>query len=168
MSAIDLIVPVRTRSATVLQIRLGQQDPASKSSVAASSHCKSSRNSASGCSWRAKTPMKRRKTAGTAPAPAAAAAPDRRWFADNKLQLGDEVDHDRPFAPAPPQGRRATAQLGVVLLRRGRTRPLKSLHQRRIGDVAFVLIELPGGEKAARGTSALCSSCTTEDLPIPE
>ena len=43
-----------------------------------------------------------------------------------------------------------TAQLGVALAEKRSHEAVKSLHQRRIWDVAFVLIELAGGEKAAR------------------
>src|ERR1700694_2391847 len=76
---------------------------------------------------------------------------DRRWFADNELQLGDEVDHEPPVrAQRLHKGVAPTAQLGVALAEKRWHEALKSLHQRRIGDVALVLIELAGGEKAAR------------------
>jgi len=42
------------------------------------------------------------------------------------------------------------------------------LRQGGIRDVALVLIELAGSEKARGGTSALCNSFTTDDLPMPE
>src|SRR6266481_8587652 len=76
---------------------------------------------------------------------------DRRWFADNELNFGDEVDHEPPVrAQRLDKGVAPTAQLGVALAEKRSHEVLKGLHQRRIGDVAFVLIELAGGEKAAQ------------------
>ena len=44
----------------------------------------------------------------------------------------------------------------------------KRLDDGEVGDVALVLLELPGDEDAALATIGRCSSCTTDDLPMPE
>src|SRR5207244_12792499 len=58
----DLVTGVQTCALPICCRSDRVKMSSSKSSVAASSHCKSSRKSASGCSGRAKMPMKRRKT----------------------------------------------------------------------------------------------------------
>src|SRR4030081_1774431 len=94
---------------------------------------------------------------------------NRRWFADNELQLGDEVDHEPPVrAQRLHQGVAPTAQLGVALAEKRSHKALKSLHQRRIGDVALVLIELAGGEKAARRHQRLVQLIDDGGLAMPE
>src|ERR1700684_2607362 len=76
---------------------------------------------------------------------------NRRWFANNEPQLGDEVDNEPPVrAQRFHKGVAPSAQLGLALAEKSSHEALKSLHQRRIGDVAFVLIEFAGGEQAAR------------------
>jgi hypothetical protein len=76
---------------------------------------------------------------------------DRRWFADNELQLGDEVD-DEPAVRAQRLAERVApaGQLDVALAQKRSDQALKRLRQRRIGDVALVLVELAGDEKGAR------------------
>ena len=57
----------------------------------------------------------------------------------------------RPFGPsASHQGVAPTAQLGLALAEKRPHQALKRLRQRRIGDVALVLVELARCEKAAR------------------
>ena len=76
---------------------------------------------------------------------------DRRLLSDDELQLGNEVDMSWPFGPsASPRASRQPAKLGVALAQKCADQALKRLRQRRIRDVALVLIELAGGEKAAR------------------
>ncbi len=66
------------------------------SSVAASSHCRSSRKSASGCSGRTKTPRTAGTPAGDGLVPAAAKLLDRRLLSDEEFQFGDNVNHEPP------------------------------------------------------------------------
>ena len=94
---------------------------------------------------------------------------NRRLFADDKPQFGDEIGNQPAVrAQCLVKGLAPTRQLGVALAKKGAHQALKSLHQRRIGNVALVLVELACGEQPAGGTRALCSSLTTEDLPMPE
>ena len=80
---------------------------------------------------------------------------DRRLFSDDELQLGNEVHHEPPFGPS--ASRSASRQCAV----RPRSSPeatgqaLKGLRERRIRDVALVLVELAGCEKAARRNKRL-------------
>ena len=76
---------------------------------------------------------------------------DRRLLSDEELQFGDKVDHEPPVRAQRLAQRVAPAgQFGVALAQKRADQALKRLRQRRIGDVALVLIELAGGEKAAR------------------
>jgi hypothetical protein len=59
-------------------------------------------------------------------------------------------------------------QFGVALAEKRADKALERLHQGRIGNVALVLVELARREEPRGGTSALCSSLTIEDLPMPE
>src|SRR5919204_5338338 len=88
-----------------------------RSSVAASSHCKSSTNSASGCSGRAKTPINRRSTSWETPLRVLWRKLRDRWLvSDDELQLGDDVDHEPCIlAERLQQGVAPAAQLGVAL-----------------------------------------------------
>ena len=57
----------------------------------------------------------------------------------------------RPFGPsASLKGVAPARQLGLALAEKRPDQALKGLRQRRIGDVALVLVELAGGEQAAR------------------
>src|SRR5258705_12814753 len=69
-----------------------------------------------------------------------------RWLVpDDELELRDEVDHEFPIrAQRLPQGVAPTTQLGVALAEKIPDQDLERLRQRRIRDVAFVLIELAG------------------------
>ena len=76
---------------------------------------------------------------------------DRRLFADDELQFGDEVDHEPSVrAQRLTEGVAPARQLGVALAEKRSHKALKSLGERRIGDVALVLIELARREQAAR------------------
>ena len=76
---------------------------------------------------------------------------DRRLFSDDELQFGDEVDHEPSVrAQRLAQGVAPARQLGLALAQKRADKALKGLRQRRIRDVALVLVELAGGEKAAR------------------
>src|SRR3984893_2185975 len=77
----------------------------------------------------------------------------RNWrlFTDDELQVGDEVDHEPSVWPQRfQQGVAPARQLGLGLAEKRPRKALESLHQCRIGDVAFVLVELTLREKAAR------------------
>ena len=76
---------------------------------------------------------------------------DRWLFPDHELQLGNEVDDELAIEAqhlderiAPP------AKLGLALAQEQADKAPEGLRQRRIRDVALVLVELAGGEKAAR------------------
>ena len=76
---------------------------------------------------------------------------NRRLVSDDELELRDEVDHEPPIrAQRLTQRVAPAAQLGVALAEQVTDEALKRLRQRRIRDVALVLIELAGGEQAAR------------------
>ena len=76
---------------------------------------------------------------------------DRRRVTDDKLQFGDEVGHEPRVRLQRLQKRAAPdRQFGVALAQKRADQALKRLRQWRVGDVALVLIELAGGEKAAR------------------
>ena len=76
---------------------------------------------------------------------------DRRLLSDEELQFGDKVDHELPVRAQRLAQRVAPAgQLGVALAQERADQALKGLRQRGIRDVALVLIELAGGEQAAR------------------
>ena len=66
-----------------------------------------------------------------------------RLFSYDQLQFGDEVD-DEPsiWAQRLMKGLTPARQLGVVLAQKRSHKTLESLHQRRIGNVALVLVEL--------------------------
>ena len=75
-----------------------------------------------------------------------------RWLvSDDQLELRDEVDHEPPIRAQRLDQRVApTTQLGVALAEKAPDEALKGLGERRIGDVALVLIELPRREQSAR------------------
>src|SRR5689334_18335189 len=76
---------------------------------------------------------------------------DRWLVADDQLELGDHVDHEPPVRTERLAKRIApTVQLRVALAEEKPDEALKSLDERRIRDVAPVLIELSRDEKAAR------------------
>src|ERR1700704_1838499 len=76
---------------------------------------------------------------------------DRRLLSDEELQSGPDVDHQPPVRAQRLAERVAPAgQLGVALAQKRANQALKRLRQRRIGDVALVLVELAGDEEAAR------------------
>ena len=124
----------------------------SRSSVAASSHCRSSRKSASGCSGRANTPMNRRNTSWKRLcASCGGSSGTGGWSPMMSFELRDEVDHQLAVrAQRLPRGVAPTRQLGVALAEELPDQALKRLRQRRIRDVALVLVELAGREQSAR------------------
>ena len=76
---------------------------------------------------------------------------DRRLVADDQAQFGDEVDHEPSVRPQRLQQRFAPArQFGLALAEKRPHQALKRLHQRRIRDVALVLVELARGEQPTR------------------
>src|SRR5262245_56422961 len=81
---------------------------------------------------------------------------NRRLVSDDELELRDEVDHERPIrAQRFQQSVAPHTQLGVALAEKISNEALKRLRERRIGDVAFVLIKLAGREQAARRNERL-------------
>src|ERR1700740_1098251 len=76
---------------------------------------------------------------------------DERLLSYNKLQLRDELDHESSVRIQRLHKDSAPArQLGLALAEKRTDQALKSLSQRRVGDIALVLIELAGGEHPAR------------------
>ena len=76
---------------------------------------------------------------------------DGRRFADDQLQFGNQIDHELGVrAQRLAQGVAPAGQLGLAQAQQGADQALKGLRQRRIGDVALVLVELAGGEEPAR------------------
>jgi hypothetical protein len=68
---------------------------------------------------------------------------DRRSFADDELQFGDEIDHEPSVrAECLQKGMAPARQLGLALAEKRSHKALKRLRQRRIRDVAFVPVEL--------------------------
>src|SRR5271165_2592315 len=68
---------------------------------------------------------------------------DRRLLADDEFQFGNKVGHEPTVSPERLQKRRTpTGELGVALAEKGSHKALKSLHQRRVGNVALQLVEL--------------------------
>ncbi len=74
-----------------------------------------------------------------------------RWLrADQRLERGDEIDHELPVrAQCLTQRLAPTAELRVALAEKRSNEALKSLGESRIGDVALVLVELARGEQSA-------------------
>ena len=68
------------------------------------------------------------------------------------VQFGDEVDHEPSVRPQRLQQalRASCAQLGLALAEKWPHQALKRLHQRRIRDVALVLVELARREQPTR------------------
>ena len=76
---------------------------------------------------------------------------NRRLVSDDELELRDKVDHERPIrAQRLRQSVAPTIQLGVALAEKVPNQALKRLRERRIRDVALVLIELPRRKQSAR------------------
>ena len=123
-----------------------------RSSVAASSHCKSSRNSASGCSLRANTPRKRRKTIW------------KRFFAScggrsatggcfpiTSSSSGTRLTMRLTIrAQGLPQRVPPLAKLDLAFAQDMADQALERLRQGGVRNVALVLVELAGREQAAR------------------
>src|SRR5438093_11733606 len=76
---------------------------------------------------------------------------NRRLVSDDQLQFRDEIDHEPSVRAEHLEKRGAPGrQVGLALRQKAPGEALESLSERRIGDVAFVLVELPGCEKATR------------------
>src|SRR5262249_17874500 len=76
---------------------------------------------------------------------------DRRRFADNELHLGNEIDDQSCVrSQCVLQGVAPGRKVCFALAEEWPGQILKSLCQRRVGNVAFVLIELAGREYTAR------------------
>src|SRR4029077_19870571 len=81
---------------------------------------------------------------------------DRRLVADDELQLGDKVDH-QPAVRAQRLHKEATpsTQLDVARAEKRPNETLKCLCERRIRDVALVLVEFARSEKPTRRNEQL-------------
>ena len=76
---------------------------------------------------------------------------NRRLLSDDDLKLRDQVDHEPPIrAQRLRQSVTPATQLGVALAEKVPNEALKPLRQRRIRDVALVLVELPRRKQSAR------------------
>src|SRR5262249_37897273 len=75
----------------------------------------------------------------------------RPWFSDDELHFRNEI-HDQSGVGSQrlPQRIAPRGEVSFALPEQWPDQALKRLRQRRIGNVAFVLIELAGREKAAR------------------
>ena len=68
----------------------------------------------------------------------------------------------RPFGPS------ASSRAWRQLARSGRTKLWKAWASVAYGMSRLYWSNLPDAKRPRGGTSTLCNSCTTEDLPIPE
>jgi len=113
-------------------------------------------------------PRKRRKTIWNRFCASCGAGRDRWLFPNHELQLGNEVDDELAIGLSASFGTRAIAKLDLAPAQERADKALDRLAQGGVRMSRFVLIELARGEQAARRTSALCSSLTTRNLPMPE
>src|SRR5215472_3472331 len=76
---------------------------------------------------------------------------DRRLFTNDESQFSDEVDHESSVRTEHLQKRVVPrAELDITPPEQRPDNALKSLAERRIGDVALVLIELARGEESSQ------------------
>jgi len=143
MGCVDLIVPIGANQQQVLDVRLGQQileqgerrrfqplkivEEEGQRMVCAREHADEATE------HQLKSPLRllRLKLG-------------NRWLlADDELQLRDEVGHEPTVqAQRLHKGLTPTRQFGIALAEKRAHQALKGLHQRRIGNVALVLVEL--------------------------
>ena len=94
---------------------------------------------------------------------------DWRRLSDDELHFRNEVRHQSCVrSQGLPQRIAPRCEVRFGFAEQRPDQALKGLRQRRVGYVAFVLIELAGSERPRGGTNTGCSSLTTEDLPMPE
>ena len=142
-----------------------------RSSVAASSHCRSSRKSASGCSGRAKTPIKRRNTSWKRRCASCGGSSGTGGCSPMmSFSSGTRSTISRPFGPSASQkGVAPAAQLDRRSCReeagRGSEKPERASNREYHACIGRTC---PAANSPRGGTSTLCSSLTTEDLPMPE
>ena len=117
-----------------------------------SSHCRSSRNNARGCSGsREGAEETLEHQLETVPRFLRWQVCHGRLFADDELDFGDEVDHQLAIRPQRLQkGVPPMVHLGFALDQDLTHQRLECLCQRRVRYVALVLVELACGEKPAR------------------
>src|SRR5579864_6792583 len=76
---------------------------------------------------------------------------DGGWLSDDEPELGHEVDHQPCVRPERlAKGVTPAGKLCLALAEKRSHEVLKSLGERRIRDVALVLVELACGEESAR------------------
>ena len=170
-AAVDLVVAVGADQQRDAAPPAARPDAAAARAWPQSSHCRSSRNRTSGCSGRAKTPTKRRNTVWKRfCASCGGSSGSGGCFPMTSSSSGTRLTMSWPFGPSASRRRRASAPSSCVTLAEDeRIRPWKAWARVDVRDVALVLVELCRLRTAPRvGTSALCSSLTTDDLPMPE
>src|SRR5260370_6974659 len=93
---------------------------------------------------------------------------DRRLVADEQRQLRDELDHESSIrTQRVPKGLAPERQVGLAHREKAPDEALKRLRERRIRDIAFVLIELPPSEQAASRPHHLPHPINNEPSPHP-
>ena len=151
MSGIDLVVAIGADQHEVLQIRPGQQileqverrrvEPLQIVEKQRQRMVRSGKDTNEPAEYELETPLRLLRLK----------VRDRRLVSDDELQFGDEVDHELSVRTERlEKGVAPLGQLGVTLAQQAANEALESLGDRRIGNVALVLVELAGGEKAAR------------------
>src|SRR4029077_9083883 len=89
-----------------------------------------------------------------------------RLLADDERQLRDEIDHELPIrAERLEQDGAPLTHLLVALSEDPMDQTLKRLGQRRIGNIALVLIELAGSEQSTRRDQFLMELIYERGLP---
>jgi len=146
----DFVVPVGPdqQQAPYLRVRGEVRDQVERRCI---QPCRSSRNRASGCSFRANTPRKRLKTIWKRFLRLLRRqVRDRRLLSDHEFQLRNEV-HDELTVRAQhfAQGAPPLAKLRLALTQNLAHKVLEGLAQGGEWNVTLVLVELAGREEAA-------------------
>ena len=84
---------------------------------------------------------------------------DRQLLADDQLQFGNQIDDE--LAERVERGTEGVTpgrQIGIAFRKQLPDQTLKSLGERRVRDVALVLVELAGGEQPADSEPAPCAT----------
>src|SRR6267142_1442600 len=142
----------------------------SRSRVAASSHCRSSRKIASGCSGRAKTPRNRRSTNWKRRCASCGGSSGTGGCSPMiSSSSGTRFTISCPFgSSAPLSASRQRASSASLLLRIDWISLRKAWASVAYGTSRLCWSNFPEAKRPRGGTSALCNSLTTDDLPMPE
>ena len=174
MRRIDLIVPVGADQQQVLHVRLGQQileqvecrrvEPLQIVEEERQRMLRPREHADKSPEHPLETPLRvfRREVG------------DRRMIADDQAQFGDEVDDEPSVRPQRlVQGVAPARQLGLALAEKRPHQALKSLDQRRIRDIALVLIRTCLTRTARAAAPAPCAArappqtCRCRNSPKP-